>query len=230
MDEAHQRLLRVGFAAGDDLGLVLAGGYALSAHNLLSRPSRDIDFATATALPLQAVAARLAEAYVAAGFGCRVIEAGNRMARLLVSGETTACEVDLLKEAIGPPAALSIGPVLAFDDAIGLKVRALHDRAAHRDYIDIHAANDRLRWPELEALGARHTVGFSLEELADRLGAIDELDDETFASYGLTDVHIHQLRAWASRWETDIRSRLAGGETGPTGVAESEWDDYLESP
>ncbi|GAB3334880.1 nucleotidyl transferase AbiEii/AbiGii toxin family protein [Micromonospora halotolerans] len=86
MDELHRRLLRVGFAAGDDLGLALAGGYALSAHNLLSRPSRDIDFATATAVPLPAVAARLAEAYAAEGFGCRIIEAGDRMARLLVSG------------------------------------------------------------------------------------------------------------------------------------------------
>ncbi|WP_176921699.1 nucleotidyl transferase AbiEii/AbiGii toxin family protein [Micromonospora sp. WMMB235] len=45
MDELHTRLLRVGFRAGDDLGLVLAGGYALAAHDLVSRPSRDIDFA-----------------------------------------------------------------------------------------------------------------------------------------------------------------------------------------
>ncbi|OKI87701.1 hypothetical protein A6A27_14735 [Micromonospora sp. CB01531] len=223
-------MLRIGFAAGDDLGLVLAGGYALSAHQLLSRPSRDIDFATATALPLPIVAARLADAYVAAGFSCRIIEAGSRMARLLVSGETTACEVDLLKEAIGPPAALGIGPVLALDDAIGLKVRALHDRAAHRDYVDIHAANERLSWTELEALGARHTVGFSLEELADRLGAVDELDDHTFASYRLSDGHIRELRAWAARWEDNIRARLASGEAGPTGVADSEWDSYLGSP
>ncbi|MDI5936923.1 MULTISPECIES: hypothetical protein [unclassified Micromonospora] len=53
---------------------------------------------------------------------------------------------------------LSIGPVLAFEDAVGLKVRALHDRAAHRDFIDIHAANAQLSWTELEALGARHTA------------------------------------------------------------------------
>jgi hypothetical protein len=49
VEELHRRLLQLGFDAGDDLGLVLAGGYALVAHELLDRPSRDIDFATATA-------------------------------------------------------------------------------------------------------------------------------------------------------------------------------------
>ncbi|WBB56550.1 nucleotidyl transferase AbiEii/AbiGii toxin family protein [Verrucosispora sp. WMMD573] len=228
MDELHLRLLRVGFAAGEDLGLVLAGGYALTAHELVKRPSRDIDFATATTLPLPVVAARLVDAYVAAGFDARIIEATARMARLMVTSPEEACEVDLLKEAIGPPAALSLGPVLAFDDAVGLKMRALHERAAHRDYIDIHAANDRLGRRDLEHLGARHTVGFSLEELADRLGAIGELDDETFAAYGLTDPRIVELRGWALAWEADIRSRLANGESGPVPVAGDEWDAYLD--
>ncbi|MFC0004526.1 nucleotidyl transferase AbiEii/AbiGii toxin family protein [Micromonospora siamensis] len=228
MDALHQRLLRIGFEAGDDLGLVLAGGYALSAHHLLSRPSKDIDFATSTALPLSTVVTRLTSAYVAAGFHCVLVEATNRMARLIVSSESVACEVDVLKEAIGPPAALSVGPVLSLNDAVGLKVRALHDRAAHRDYVDIRAANQRLSCRELETLGARHTPGFALEELADRLGGVDELDDETFEAYGLNEQEIHDLRIWALRWEADIRTRLASGDTGPAGVAESEWDAYLD--
>jgi hypothetical protein len=102
VDELHRRLLQVGFTAGDDLALVLAGGYALSAHNLISRPSRDIDFATATAVPLPIVAERLAQAYLAEGFHCRIVESGGRMARLLVSAGAVACEVDVLKEASDP--------------------------------------------------------------------------------------------------------------------------------
>ncbi|MGN9774226.1 nucleotidyl transferase AbiEii/AbiGii toxin family protein [Micromonospora sp. H33] len=228
MDDLHRRLLHIGFTAGDDLDLVLAGGYALSAHELTNRPSRDVDFATATNLPLPTVAARLADAYMGAGFTARIVEATPRMARLIVSKEQMTCEVDLLKEAIGPPAQLSIGPVLAFEDAVGLKVRALHERAAHRDYIDIRAANDRLSWHELESLGARHTVGFSLEELADRLGGVRELDDETFLAYGLGEADIEALCGWALAWEADIRLRVANGETGPTGVADDEWDTYLD--
>ncbi|MEH1167576.1 nucleotidyl transferase AbiEii/AbiGii toxin family protein [Micromonospora sp. CPCC 205539] len=228
MDDLHRRLLCIGFAAGDDLGLVLAGGYALAAHDLVERSSRDIDFATATSLPLKRETDRLVDAYAAAGFSARIIEATPRMARLMVTGSEMECEVDLLKEAIGPPATLMIGPVLSFDDAVGLKVRALHDRAAHRDYIDIHAANLRLAWHELESLGARHTVGFTLDELADRLGGFGELDDETFAAYGLNEQDIRDLATWASRWESDIRLRLANGEDGPLGAPGDEWDTYLD--
>ncbi|MEU9741647.1 nucleotidyl transferase AbiEii/AbiGii toxin family protein [Micromonospora chersina] len=228
MDTLHRRLLGIGFAAGDDLGLVLAGGYAMCAHELVNRPSQDIDFATATALPLPTVVARLAEAYTAAGFAARVIEVTPRMARMLISDDAASCEVDLLKEALGPPARMAIGPVLAFEDAVGLKVRALHDRAAHRDYIDVHAANERLSWNELEHLGARHTAGFSLDEFADRLGGVEERDTRTFLSYGLGEAQVDKLRGWALRWEADIRRRLANGETGPTGLPEDEWDTYLD--
>ncbi|MER7458281.1 nucleotidyl transferase AbiEii/AbiGii toxin family protein [Micromonospora sp. NPDC126480] len=228
MDELHRRLLHIGFAAGTELGLVLAGGYALAAHELTNRPSRDIDFATATPLPLPVVAERLADAYAGAGFAARLIEATPRMARLLVTGEAVACEVDLLKEAIGPPAHLTIGPVLALEDAIGLKVRALHERAAHRDYIDVRAANSRMSLHELESAGARHTVGFTLAELADRLGGVHDLDEETFLSYGLDEAQVDVLRRWALTWEADIRARLAGGETGPVGVVDDEWDAYLD--
>lgn len=228
MDTLHRRLLRVGFAAGDDLGLVLAGGYAMCAHELVNRPSQDIDFATATALPLPTVVARLSDAYRAAGFTARIVEVTPRMARILVADDTASCEVDLLKEAIGPPARLAIGPVLAFDDAVGLKMRALHDRAAHRDYIDVRAAHERLSWNELEQLGARHTAGFSLEELADRLGGVEEREERVFLSYGLDGVQVDELRAWALRWEADIRRRLANGEVGPTGIPDDGWDAYLD--
>ncbi|TDC36016.1 hypothetical protein E1211_14725 [Micromonospora sp. 15K316] len=228
MDALHRRLVEIGFAAGDDLGLMLAGGYAMCAHELLDRPSQDVGFATASALSLRVVVDRLAAAFAAAGFTARIIEATPRMARLVVSDGASTCEVDLLKEALGPPARLNIGPVLSFEDAVGLKMRALHDRAAHRDFIDVRAANARLAWTELERLGARHTAGFSIEELADRLGGVDERDERGFRSYGLTDLDTEQLKSWARCWEADIRGRLASGETGPVGVPDDGWDAYLD--
>jgi hypothetical protein len=228
VDELHERLLRIGFEAGEDLGLVLAGGYALAAYDLTQRPSRDIDFATATTLPLAAVTDRLADEYRRHGYGVEVVDVSARMARLVVSSATEVCEVDLLKEAIGPPTALTVGPVLAFDDAVGLKVRALHDRSAHRDFIDVHAASTRMGPRELENLGARHTAAFSIAELAERLGAVTELDRRTFVAYGLTDEDRDRVCAWALAWETDIRARVASGDLGPSGPAESAWETYLD--
>jgi hypothetical protein len=38
VDDFHRRLAQIAFDAGDDLGLVLAGGYAIAMHELTSRP------------------------------------------------------------------------------------------------------------------------------------------------------------------------------------------------
>jgi Nucleotidyl transferase AbiEii toxin, Type IV TA system len=103
VDRLHERLARIAFNAGDELGLVLAGGYAISAHQLTERPSRDLDLATASPLPLGAITDRLAYAYRAEGFTVAVVESSALMARLEVTTGDEMCEVDLLKEAIGPP-------------------------------------------------------------------------------------------------------------------------------
>jgi len=162
VDRLHRRLAGLAFDAGDDLGLVLAGGYAISAHRLTDRPSRDLDLATASRLPLDEIADRLTAAYRAEGFAVTVVESSPLMARLEVTADGELCEVDLLKEAIGPPVLLDVGPVLGLDDAVGLKVGALHDRATHRNFIDVHAAHVRggYTFNDLERLGALHCRGF----------------------------------------------------------------------
>jgi hypothetical protein len=46
--------------------------------------------------------------------------------------------------------------VPALDDVIGTKVRALADRGAVRDLIDVHAASHQRTTADLETLGRRH--------------------------------------------------------------------------
>jgi hypothetical protein len=133
VDPFHESLARIAFAASGDLGLVLAGGYAISAHRLTSRPSRDIDFATVSTLPLAVITDRLADVYRAEGFDVQVIEVAPTMARFEVKDGGRACEVDLLKAGIGPPVMLDIGPVLALDDAVGLKVGVPCTTGAHTE-------------------------------------------------------------------------------------------------
>lgn len=66
------------------------------------------------------------------------------------------CEVDILKEGFTkPPVDTPYGPVLAFDDVIGTKVRALADRGYARDLVDIHAASRLRSQAEMESLGRR---------------------------------------------------------------------------
>jgi hypothetical protein len=229
METFHQRLAMIAFGAGDELGLVLAGGYAVSAHHLTDRPSRDLDFATASPLELREVATRLSEAYELAGYHVSQVESTSRMARLEVSDSRQSCEVDLLKEAIGPPVQLEIGPVLGLDDAVGLKMRALHDRAAHRDFIDVHAAATRggYTYADLERVAVVHTPHFASADLADRLEAVELRDDRTFYGYGLDDAQIAEVRRWALGWAADVRARTC--QAGPgEGRSGPDWDAYLD--
>lgn len=231
MDPFHQELARIAFEASDDLGLVLAGGYAISAHRLTSRPSRDLDFATASTLPLDVITDRLASVYRGAGYHVRVIETAPTMARFEVHDGDHRCEVDLLKAGIQPPVRLDIGPVLSLDDAVGLKVGALHDRGTHRDFIDVHAAHTRGGYSlrELERLGAAHLLRFTPGELLDRLDSVEFLDDETFTAYGLTDDDVTALHRWCRSWADDLRTRAATEDVaGQPSAGDPDWDSYLE--
>ena len=231
MDPFHQQLARIALDASDDLGLVLAGGYAISAHHLTSRPSRDLDFATVSALPLDVITDRLASVYRSAGYEVQVIETAPTMARFEVHDEDQRCEVDLLKAGIQPPVRLGIGPVLALDDAVGLKVGALHDRGTHRDFIDVHAAHTRGGYSlhELERLGAAHLLRFTPGELLDRLDAVEFLDDETFTAYGLTDDDVTALHRWSRSWADDLRTRVATEDVASQpSVRDPDWDSYLD--
>jgi hypothetical protein len=108
-----------------------------------------------------------------------------------------------------PPEASPYGPVLALDDVIGTKVRALAERGYPRDLIDIHAASKIRSQGELERLGRRCAWDeFSLEGLAIRLSSAQWRDDEEFSAYGLSGDEIADLRSWASAWAEDINRRL----------------------
>ena len=73
------------------------------------------------------------------------------------SGHRPEYEVDILKEIFWRPVAQSpYRPVLAEEDVIGTKIRALADRGAPRDLIDVFAASRRWTNAELEEFGRRH--------------------------------------------------------------------------
>jgi hypothetical protein len=80
----HVRVLLDGLAVFERHGLLLAGGYAFRAHEILHRPSQDLDFATREGAPLPEIAGHVVEAFLAAGYGVRLVEATGRYARLVL--------------------------------------------------------------------------------------------------------------------------------------------------
>ncbi|MFJ8193151.1 nucleotidyl transferase AbiEii/AbiGii toxin family protein [Streptomyces sp. NPDC096094] len=205
MPELHTRLLADVIALGSPYPLVLTGGYAVRAHRLVNRPSQDLDVATENPAPMADIAATLRA-------GLHALETAPLSARFTVTDPATEqqCEVDILKEIFWRPVAQSpYGPVLAEEDVIGTKVRALADRGAPRDLIDVFAASHRWTNAELEEFGRRHARGrFEHEDLQSNLTGAEWTDDEAFAAYGLDDATITALRAWAVEWADDLAARL----------------------
>ena len=85
---AHLRVLLDGLPVFERFGLLLAGGYAFRAHEIVHRPSQDLDFATSDDTPLPEIAAHVQDAFQRAGYGVRLAEAASlRNARLVPRGK-----------------------------------------------------------------------------------------------------------------------------------------------
>ena len=216
LSDLHRRLLQDVLEIGNTFPLVITGGYAIQAHRIVDRFSRDIDMATDSAATMEAIVATVVDGLTGRGWRVEVIGVDHHGARMMTTdpGSGEQCELDILRESFSrPPETTPYGPVLALDDVIGTKVRALAGRGLPRDLIDIHAASRLRTITELEALGRRHAweEEFSLEDLKFRLDGADWYDDEAFAEYGLTDERISDLRRWAQSWSDDLNRRLYVG-------------------
>ncbi|MGW5589001.1 nucleotidyl transferase AbiEii/AbiGii toxin family protein [Streptomyces sp. NPDC003857] len=212
LSELHRRLLADVLAVGSPYPLVITGGYAVQVHGLVDRLSQDVDVATENPAPISEIVRVVSDGLRAQGWQVEQIEVGALSGRLLATdpGSGERCEVDVLKEVLWhPPMSSEYGPVLALDDVIGTKVRALADRGAVRDLIDVHAASQHHSQADLENLGRRHArYDFNLEDLRDRLAGAEWWDDQDYADYGLEAGQIDALRAWALEWAMDIGARL----------------------
>ncbi|WP_159326006.1 nucleotidyl transferase AbiEii/AbiGii toxin family protein [Streptomyces tendae] len=208
----HERLLADILDLGSPYPLVLTGGYAVQAHGLVERFSRDLDVATENPAPMQEIVASLTAGLCARGWRTTHVQTDPLSGRFLVTDPATGeeCEVDVLKEAFwAPPAQTPYGPVLSLDDVIGTKVRALADRGTVRDLIDVQAASRHRSTADLESLGRRRAHDeFSLEDLRDRLIGADWYEDEDYTAYGLTSRQIEELKAWALEWAEDLGARI----------------------
>ncbi|MFD4502805.1 hypothetical protein [Streptomyces sp. NPDC058457] len=213
--DLHRRLLADLLFVGTPYPLALTGDYAAQAHGLFDRPGRTVEVATQNPEPMRTIAAAVAAGLRERGWRVAARETDPLSAQLVVTEAVVEeeGEVDLLKEALWhPPVQTELGPTLALEDVVGMRVWALTDRGLPRDLLIVHAAADRWTLPGLEELGRRHARDtFDLTDLQSRLTGTDWIDDREFSALGLDDQAIAALRHWAQTWADDIAERLIEG-------------------
>ncbi len=124
--------------------------------------------------------------------------------RLLVHGPEDLL-VDLaLDSAPGrAPSASIAGPTFAPDELAGRKVIALFDRAAARDFVDVHALSRRFSKTELLDLAREVDAGFDVPVFIDMLRQLARYADLDLA---LGDVDVDALRVFFQQWTTELEA------------------------
>jgi hypothetical protein len=213
VDPLHRALAEIGLHAAARFGFALAGGYAVQAHQILSRPSEDVDLFTAWERRDEFTAAvdAVVDAYRTHGFLVEVTQQFVTFARLTVTEpgpppRTTKVELAANWRA-QPPVIMDIGPVLHADDVAAGKMSALYSRAEPRDFLDVDAAimSGQYTRERLCELAEQADAGFDRGVLADMLAMIDRYADRRFTAYGITPDAVTDLRSRISDWREELR-------------------------
>jgi hypothetical protein len=198
-----------------DLGFALGGGQALHVHGFGDRPSTGLDFyQTQFDVDLfdraeLAVVTALAAQGLSGTVGHR-----DSWLRQIVAVDPATREhvaIDLGQDYRHLPSVViaGLGPVIAAADAAASEARALNDRRAARDYLDVHVLLTSGGWTPAGLFNAVHNQlrpWLTLEEFAADLAAAGDQDPDDYAAYGLDSDAIAALSAAFVSWAAQLRT------------------------
>jgi hypothetical protein len=205
IDPFKARVIALALQTAAANGYALAGGNALGAHGLLSRPTQDVALITPAAGRTGHVVDEVRAALSGDRYAVQIVRtaADGDLAELQVSrdGQSTN-STWRAHDAVR----LEVGPVLHLDDAAGSKTTALLGPALPRDFVDIAAALDRYSRRELLELAFTRDRGLRPADAALAAQWLDRLDDDLFAPYQLTGEDVADIRARFASWPRDAAS------------------------
>ena len=143
------------FALRESDGFLVVGGAALLALNLIDRPTEDLDFFTDDPTRITNAATALIATAERNAWSVEVVRSTTTFHRmeLMVEGETVRVDIAVDSPPRRETVTASIGPTLDPLELAGRKLLALFDRAAPRDFADVHRLSQRfdrtaiLDWP-----------------------------------------------------------------------------------
>ncbi|HEX6358489.1 nucleotidyl transferase AbiEii/AbiGii toxin family protein [Actinophytocola sp.] len=184
-------------------GFVLAGGAALIAQHLTSRPTQDLDFFTDRQPDVVVARDELIAAANERGWAVKTLRDSETFCRLQVTGpEDLLVDIALDAQPDQPPTMSLAGPTYAPRELAARKVVALFDRYAARDFVDVFALTRTYSKAGLLEWASDLNPGFHQPYF---IQALDALPRYTDADLSLGDVDISALRAFFSEWADELR-------------------------
>jgi hypothetical protein len=204
LTELQRLVLDLFFALPESEGFVLAGGAALVATGLTTRPTQDVDlFGSDIATGIATAADALEAACIDSGWTIERVRDSATFRRVLVRSTHDAVLVDVAVDSppLGVPTITAVGPTYPPKELAARKVLALFDRAEARDFVDVHALSQRFDLGQLLDLARQLDGGFTPTLLVEMLASHRRFTDEDFAELGADPA---RLRSFVDDW----RSRL----------------------
>jgi hypothetical protein len=192
---------RLFFSVPASDGFLLAGGGALLATGLTTRPTEDLDFfGDREHVDIAAARDQFETAVAERGWQSTRVQDGGSFVRLRVTGDDDVI-VDLAIDAPAgrPPAVSVVGPTFDPEELAGRKLIALFDRAEARDFVDVYMLAQRFGRAVLLERAAEVDLGFDHAVLATMMRSLDRFsDDELPVEPGDADAVRSYFRDWTS--------------------------------
>lgn len=189
-------------------GFLLAGGAALAAQHLTSRPTHDLDlFTRAGANSVPEARDAFEAAALDRGWTVERLRDAETFCRLVVHGDDDLL-VDLALDSppTMPPSASFAGPTFGLEELAGRKVIALFDRAEARDFADVFALAQRFPKDLLIRRAAEVDTGFDLAVLATMMSFLSRFRDEEIP---VDAERVDEVRSFFGRWQEELRREIS---------------------
>ena len=176
----QQEIARLFFSLQSSNGFVLAGGGALLASGLSTRPTQDLDFfGSPGQVSVSLALDQFLDAIQQQNWEYELLSHANDFARVRIIGLTELI-VDLAIDVAPrfPVAQTPIGPVFSPLELAGRKLLALFDRAEARDFVDVYVLSKKFGNQKVFDAATQIEVSLNNQVLARMMNALQRFSDD----------------------------------------------------
>jgi hypothetical protein len=186
-------------------GFLLAGGGALLASGLTSRPTKDLDFfGEKGRVDMDEVRVQFLKEVEVRGWKCEVLQSDAFFVRLHVRG-TDEVLVDIaIDVAAQYPSQFSIlGPTFNHEELAGRKLLSLFDRAEARDFADVFVLAQHFSKDLLLVRASEIEISLNTDVLAQMMRSVVRYSD---AELPIDESLLKDLRFFFEKWANELDS------------------------
>jgi predicted nucleotidyltransferase component of viral defense system len=198
---------RLFFSLPASKGFLIAGGGALLATGLTSRPTQDLDFfGEMGQVNISEAREQFLRAATNRHWKCKVVQSDELFVRMHVKGtEEVLVDIAIDVAARFPSQISVLGPTFNHEELAGRKMLALFDRAEARDFADVFALAKHFSKELLLLRASELEVSLETEVLAAMMRSLSRFsDDELPIDQSSTD----ELRNFFAVWANELGSAI----------------------